>query len=76
MGGPEPDRLRGTRRFIFFAYNIVYWVPMVLPFTPVMEYRTGLITFFGIVVVRAIVNWYRNNFLTLEQGKRFPLRVP
>jgi hypothetical protein len=41
-----------------------------------MEYRTGFITFFWIVVIRAIVNAYRNNFLTLEQGERFPLRVP
>ena len=48
---------------------------MVLPFTPVMEYRTGFIAFFGIVIIRAIVNAYRNNFLTLEQGERFPLRI-
>jgi hypothetical protein len=76
VGGPKPDRLRGTRRFIFFVYNIVYWVPILLPFTPVMDYRTGFIVFFWIVVIRAIVNVYRNNFLTLEQGERFPLRVP
>jgi hypothetical protein len=49
---------------------------MVLPFTPAMDYRTGFIAFFWIVVIRAIVNAYRNNFLTLEQGERFPLRVP
>jgi hypothetical protein len=76
VGGPKPDRLRGSRRFIFFAYNIVYLVPMVLPFTPVMEYRTGFMAFFGVVIVRAIINAYRNNFLTLEQGERFPLRTP
>ena len=75
MGGPKPGRLRGTRRFIFFVYNIVYWVP-ILAFTPAMDYRTGFITFFGIVITRAIVNAYRNNFLTLEQGERFPLRTP
>ena len=76
MGGPKPDRLRGAGRFIFFVYNIVYWVPIVLPFIPLMDYRTGFITFFSIVVIRAIVNAYRNNFLTLEQGERFPLRIP
>ena len=76
MGGPKPGRLRGMRRFIFFVYNMVYWVPVVLPFTPVMDYRTGFIAFFGIVVTRAIINAYRNNVLTLEQGERFPLRVP
>ncbi len=31
-----------------------------------MDYRTGFIAFFGIVIVRAIINAYRNNFLTLE----------
>ncbi len=75
MGGPKPGRLRGTRRFIFFVYNIVYWAP-ILSFTPVMDYRTGFIMFFWIVVIRAIVNAYNNNFLTLEQGERFPLRIP
>ena len=68
--------MRGTRRFIFFVYNIVYWVPMVLPFTPVIDYRTGFITFCGIVIIRGIINAYSNNFLTLEQGERFPLRIP
>jgi hypothetical protein len=76
MGGPKPGRLRGTRRFIFFVYNGVYWAPIVLPFTPAMDYHTGFIVFFLIVVIRAIVNAYRNNFLTLEQGERFPLRTP
>ncbi len=76
MGGPKPSRLRGTRRFIFFVYNFVWAISIILPFTPAMDYRTGFIAFFWIVVIRAIANAYRNNFLTLEQGERFPLRVP
>jgi hypothetical protein len=76
VGGPKPDRLRGTRRLIFITYNAVYWIPIILPFTRVMDYRTGFIVFFGIIVIRAIFNAYRNNFLTLEQGERFPLRTP
>jgi hypothetical protein len=49
---------------------------MVLPFTPVMDYRAGFAWFFGVVVFRAIINAYRNNFLNLEEGELFPLRVP
>ena len=75
MGGPKP-RLRGIRQFVFFVYNIVYWVPMVLPFTPVVDYSTGFILLFSLIVIKTIINAYRNNFLTLEQGERFPLRTP
>ena len=48
---------------------------MVLPFTPVVDYRTGFILLFWLIVIKAIINVYRNNFLTLEQGERFPLRI-
>jgi hypothetical protein len=74
VGGPKP-KLRGARRFIFFVYNIIYWLPMVLPFTPVMDYSTGFILLFSLIVIKTIINAYRTNFLTLEQGERFPLRI-
>ena len=70
MGGPKPDRLRGTGRFIFLVYNIVYWVPIVLPFTPAMDYRTGFIAFFWIVVSRAIINAYRSRFHVGRNDRR------
>jgi len=49
---------------------------MILPFTGIMEYHTGFIVFFIIIIIRAIANLYRNNFLTLEQAVLFPLRIP
>ena len=58
------------------AYNIVYWVPIILPFTGVIDYRTGMIAFLGVIVVRGIANLIRNNVLTPEQGQTFPLRIP
>jgi len=58
------------------AYNVVYWIPIVLPFTPIMSYRTGFIAVFVVIIFRAVANLYRINALTLEQAERFPLRIP
>ncbi len=60
----------------FWVYNLVYWVPIILPLTPAMDYRTGTLAFFIIIVIRAIANVYRTNFLTLERAEWFPLRIP
>jgi len=49
---------------------------MVLSFTPIMDYRAGTIAFFIVIIIRAIANLYRTNFLALEQAERFPLRIP
>lgn len=65
-----------TSRFIYIAYNVVYWIPIVLTITKVIDYRMGFITFFLILIIRAASNLYRNNFLTPEQGEYFPLRSP
>lgn len=65
-----------TSRLIFITYNVVWWIPIVLPFTKVIDYRTGFIAFFVVTLIRAIANLYRNNILTPEQGERFPLRAP
>ena len=61
---------------MFVAYNVIYWIPVILPFTPIMDYRTGFVSVFVVIVIRAVANVYRNNFLTLEQAERFPLRIP
>ncbi|MFC1972590.1 hypothetical protein ACFLVE_04220 [Chloroflexota bacterium] len=50
--------------------------PMILPFTGVIDYRTGFIAFFVVIIIRAVANLYRNNVLTLEQAVLFPLRIP
>ena len=49
---------------------------MILPFTGVIDYRTGFIAFFVVIIIRAVANLYRNNVLTLEQAVLFPLRIP
>jgi hypothetical protein len=41
-----------------------------------MDYRTGFLAFFVVIIIRAVANLYRNNVLTLEQAERFPLRIP
>jgi len=63
-------------RVIYITYNVIWWVPIVLPFTGIIDYRTGFIAFFIVTVIRAVANLYRNNFLTLEQAETFPLRAP
>jgi hypothetical protein len=48
----------------------------VLPFTKIIDYRTGFIALFIITVIRAGANLYRNNLLSPEQAESFPLRAP
>ena len=75
---PDQVKLKFTHplNLIFVIYNVVYWIPMILPFTKIIEYRTGFILFFIVIIIRAIANLYRNNVLTLEQAVLFPLRIP
>ncbi len=75
-GKPVPRKLRGTHRLIFLTYNIVYWLPIILAFTPAISYRAGFIGFFAIIIIRGILNFARNNFLAPEQGEYFLLRSP
>jgi len=65
-----------TNRLIFIAYNVVWWIPIALAFTRIIDYRTGFIAFFVITIIRAGANLYRNNVLTPEQAESFPLRAP
>lgn len=78
LGVPDPAKLKGSHplRLIFVTYNVAYWILIVLPFTPIMSYRTGFILVFGVIVFRAVATLYRVNALTLEQSERFPLRIP
>ena len=64
-----------TNRLIYIAYNVIWWIPIVLPFTKIIDYRTGFIAFFVVTVIRAGVNLYRNNVLNPEQAEGFPLRA-
>ena len=65
-----------ANRITFIAYNVIWWLPLVLAFTNVIDFRTAFIAFLAITIIRAISNLIRNNFLTLEQAETFPFRAP
>lgn len=67
-----------TNRLIFVAYNVVWWIPIVLPILGVIDYNTGFVAFAAITVVRAGANLATNNVLKLtrEQFERYPFRTP
>jgi hypothetical protein len=75
-GDPAPPQPSVINRFILIAYNVVWWVPIVLGFTKVIDYRIGFVAFLIITIFRALANGVRNNVLPPEQGERFPLRAP
>ena len=63
-------------RITVITYNIVWWIPIVLPFVDLADYRTSSIIFFFVTLARAFANLYRVNVLKLEQAENFPLRGP
>ena len=71
-----PVKQSFANRLIFIAYNVVWWMPIVLPFTKAIDYHTGFIAFLVITIIRAIANLFRNNVLKGEQAEYFPLRAP
>lgn len=58
------------------AYNIIWWIPIILPFTGLIEYETGYIAFLVVTIVRLAANLVRNNVLKPEVAVIFPLRSP
>jgi hypothetical protein len=75
-GNDELVKQGPLNRLIFIAYNVIWWVPIVLPFAKVIDYRTGFIAFLAITIFRAVANLFRNNVLKGEQAEYFPLRAP
>ena len=71
-----PAQPSAIYRLIFIAYNVIWWVPIVLGFTKVIDYWTSFVAFLIITILRAIANVVRNNVLTPEQAETFPLRSP
>jgi hypothetical protein len=65
-----------ANRLTLAAYNLVWWLPIVLPIANISDYGTGFIAFTAVTAVRLSANLYRNNVLTLEQAERFPFRAP
>ena len=72
---PKP-RLSAPQRLVLIAYNVIWWIPIVLPFTGAIDYSAGFLAFLAITLIRAGANVYRNNVLTIEQAETFPLRSP
>ncbi|MFC1947453.1 hypothetical protein ACFLXY_05995 [Chloroflexota bacterium] len=60
---------------IRLVYNVVWWIPMLLSFTGVIDYRTGFIAFFTVTVFRLFINIYVNYSLNLEAFEKFPLKA-
>ena len=75
-GLQQPPLMSPTDRVILVAYNLVWWVPVVLTVLGVLSYRAGSLGFLVISVFRAAINLYRNNVLPVETAQRLPLRSP
>ncbi len=75
-GELTPAQPSAVNRLIMVTYNLIWWIPIVLGFFKVIDYRPAFITFFVITIFRAIANVVRNNLLRPEQGETFPLRAP
>ncbi len=63
-------------RLLFIAYNVIWWVPVVLGFVGVLSYRDAFLSFLAITIFRAVANLYRNNVLPVKVAQHFLLRSP
>ena len=70
-----PAKESSFKRVIYIAYNLIWWIPILLAIFKVIEYWTAFIALFVLTLIRAIVNLYRNNVLDPEQAESFPLRA-
>jgi hypothetical protein len=61
---------------VMIAYNVVWWIPIILTFTGTIDYTTGFITFLVVTIIRLGANLLRNNVLKPEQAVDFLLRSP
>ena len=77
-GGQAPVKRVFTHplNLVMIAYNVVWWIPIILPFTGAISYRTGFIAFLVVTVIRLVANLLRNNVLKGEKAESFPLRSP
>ena len=63
-------------RMVFVAYNVIWWVPVILAVLGIVSFWAGSLGFLIMNMLRAAVNAYRNNLLPVEAAQRFPLRSP
>jgi len=74
--GLEDPKMSNGARLIYIGYNAIWWLPVVLVVLSVWSYRAGAVGFVVVTVFRALANLYRNNVLSIEAARRFPLRSP
>ena len=67
---------RPALKLVTVAYNLIWWIPIVLPLAGVIDYHTGFLAFLVVTIFRATANVIRNNVLSPEHGEVFPLRAP
>ena len=76
QGESDAPAATSRERLTLIAYNVIWWVPVVLPILGAMSYRVGFIAFLAVTMVRAMVNGYRINVMPVAAAERFPLRQP
>lgn len=72
----EAPAATSRERLALIAYNVIWWVPIVLPILGVVSYRTGFFAFLAVTVLRAVINSYRINVMPVAAAERLPLRQP
>jgi hypothetical protein len=75
-GDSAPVKSSAINQLILIVYNLIWWVPIVLGFFKVIDYRAAFVAFLIITICRAMANVVRNNILPPEQDERFLLRAP
>ncbi|MGE0431600.1 MAG: hypothetical protein AB7K09_02565 [Planctomycetota bacterium] len=74
--GPVKPGFTHPFNLVMVAYNVVWWVPLVLPLTGNMSYHDGFVGFLVVTTVRLAANAVRNNLLDERRAEYFPLRSP
>lgn len=74
LGRPPKRSFTHPLNVAMIAYNVVWWVPLILAATGVIGYETAFIAFLAVTVGRLAANLARNNILQPEAALAFPLR--
>jgi len=74
--GRDAPAATATERLTLIAYNLAWWIPVVMPILGLISYRAGFVAFLAVTVVRALVNGYRINVMPIAAAERLPLRQP
>lgn len=76
QGTPLKKGFTHPINLVLVAYNVVWWVPIILGFTKVIDYRAAFIAFLAVTAMRLVANIIRNNVLASDKAAGFPLRSP